>query len=107
MAGSSKKLPTPAGCTGANNDSSYGSCTTHCRFGSSCGDGTKNGPEACDLGKSNGDTSLGKDGCTVGCTKPPYCGDGNVDASLGEECDLGASNGQTGATCSATCKVVR
>jgi cysteine-rich repeat protein len=97
----------PAGCTGANSDSSYGGCTTKCKLGPYCGDGAKNGSEACDLGKRNGDTSLGKDGCTVGCTKPPYCGDGSVDASLGEECDLGASNGQTGSSCSSSCTVVK
>jgi cysteine-rich repeat protein len=89
-----------------NSDSAYGGCTTLCRLGAFCGDGTKNGPEECDLGKHNGDTSLGKDGCTLGCTKPPYCGDGNVDASLGEECDLGASNGLPGTACDSNCRTV-
>jgi hypothetical protein len=61
-------------------------------FGPFCGDGQVNGPEACDLGKRNG-LDLGKDGCTVGCTKFSYCGDGTVDSYMGEECDLGDLNG--------------
>jgi cysteine-rich repeat protein len=89
-----------------NSDTVYGGCTTLCRLGAFCGDGAKNGPEECDLGQHNGDTSLGKDGCSIGCTKPHYCGDGVVDASLDEECDLGASNGRPGFTCSSTCRVV-
>jgi len=32
-------------------------------------------------------------GCTFGCTKSDYCGDGIVDTNLGEQCDLAALNG--------------
>ena len=85
---------TPAGCPGPNNDGTYGGCTTQCKWGPFCGDGVvQNPPEECDLGKKNGDTSLGGDGCTFGCKKPHFCGDGNVDTDLGEKCDLGANNG--------------
>jgi len=90
-----------------NNDTLYGGCTSLCKLGPFCGDGVKNGPEECDLAKHNGDTSLGKDGCNVGCTKPHYCGDGIVDASLEEECDLGPNNGQAGFNCSSACRVVQ
>ena len=41
-----------------------------------------NGPE---LGVING--------CTFGCMKPHYCGDGILDTNLGEQCDMGALNG--------------
>jgi len=100
-------VPMPSGCSGANNDSTYGGCTTQCKFGPFCGDNTvQNPPEECDLGKHNGDTSLGSSGCTIGCTKPHYCGDGIVDTNLGEQCDLGANNGQPGQPCDSQCNYV-
>jgi cysteine-rich repeat protein len=77
----------------ANDDSTYGGCTSRCFFGPFCGDGMVNGPEEeCDLATLNG-AVYGKDGCTVGCTKTHYCGDGIVDVALREECDLGDRNG--------------
>jgi cysteine-rich repeat protein len=85
----------PDGCTGPNNDTTYGGCKTNCKWGPFCGDGEAqkdpDGPEQCDLGKDNGDTSLGPDGCTFGCTIPHFCGDKVPDP--GEECDLGDMNG--------------
>ena len=37
--------PLPAGCSGKNNDKTYGGCTTQCKFGPFCGDGnTCNSP---------------------------------------------------------------
>ena len=90
------KVPVPAGCPGPNNDTTYGGCTTQCKWGSYCGDNTvqgpPNGPEECDLGKQNGDTSAGSK-CSVACKAPRSCGDGKVDTDLGEECDLGNRNG--------------
>ena len=85
----------PDGCTTKNDDSTYGGCSTKCKYGPFCGDGITNGPEQCDLGKKNGDTSLGKDGCTIGCMKVHFCGDGSVDTDLGEECDLKELNDKT------------
>jgi fibro-slime domain-containing protein len=81
----------PAGCSGPNNDDTYGGCTTQCKWGAFCGDNIVNGSEDCDLGKLNG--SGGSDGCTFGCTRPHYCGDSNLDTNLGEQCDLGTLNG--------------
>ena len=93
----------PSGCSGPNDDTTYGGCTTQCKFGPFCGDGMVNGPEECDNGQSNG-TSNGQGGCTISCTKPHYCGDGIVDAYLGEECDLGSLNGQT--YCTSSCQML-
>jgi cysteine-rich repeat protein len=96
----------PAGCTGANNDSTYGGCTTQCKFGPFCGDNIKNGPEGCDNGKENGATYGGQGGgCTLGCTVPHFCGDGIVDS--GEQCDLGTNNGGTNQPCDKDCKFVQ
>jgi len=99
----------PDGCTTPNNDKTYGGCRTDCKFGPFCGDGQtqsgSDGPEECDNGKNNG-ASYGQDGCTLGCTKPHYCGDGIVDAKLGEECDLGSNNGGDKQPCDKTCKWV-
>jgi hypothetical protein len=86
---------TPVGCPGPNNDETYGGCTTQCKWGPFCGDGTVQGPppngsEECDLGKQNGD---GKSTCSIACRAPRSCGDGKVDTDLGEECDLAGNNG--------------
>lgn len=86
----------PAGCPGPNDDATYGGCTTQCKWGPFCGDGTvqspPDGPEQCDLGKQNGDIGAGAK-CSIACQNPRSCGDGVVDTDLGEECDLGANNG--------------
>jgi hypothetical protein len=78
----------------ANSDSIYGGCNTQCMF-VYCGDGIVNGDEECDLGDRNGTGSYTKEGCTVGCRKTHFCGDGILDTSFGEECDLGDRNGLT------------
>jgi fibro-slime domain-containing protein len=87
----------PAGCPGPNNDKTYGGCTTQCRWGPFCGDGAvqgpPDGPEECDLGTQNGDSSVGTDWCSLSCMKPRSCGDGVVDTDLDEECDLAGNNG--------------
>ncbi len=87
----------PAGCPGPNNDTTYGGCTTQCKWGLFCGDGVvqsqPSGPEACDLGRQNGIATNGKIQCSIACQNPRTCGDGVVDTDLGEECDLGDNNG--------------
>jgi ribosomal protein S27AE len=93
----------PASCPGPNNDTTYGGCTSTCRFGPYCGDGMVNGPEECDNGKSNG-AAYGEAGCTAGCTRPHFCGDGILDVYAGEECDLGTSNGMS--VCTIECRTL-
>jgi hypothetical protein len=94
----------PDGCSGKNDDSAYGGCSTSCKYGPFCGDGiTTDGKEECDLGKDNGAT-YGQGGCTLGCTKPHFCGDGIVDS--GEQCDLGDKNGTSDVACDAKCKFI-
>ncbi len=68
------------------NTGEYGGCRSNCQLGPYCGDGAKNGTEACDDGKNDG--SYGT--CTPECELAPYCGDATLD--VGEECDLGSSN---------------
>jgi fibro-slime domain-containing protein len=76
-----------------NNDTTYGGCTTMCKFGPFCGDMAVNGMEECDLGKNNSGTPYGAPGgCTLGCKKQHYCGDGILDAAFQEECDAGTEN---------------
>ena len=41
---------------GDNNGDTYGGCTTTCKLGARCGDGTVNGPEECDLGDADNGT---------------------------------------------------
>ena len=83
-----------------------------------CGDGILAGNEECDDG--NDDDG---DGCSVRCRlengysctttkqgktncKKGYCGDGIVQAELGEECDNGAANGNN-AACTLNCKLAK
>jgi fibro-slime domain-containing protein len=48
-----------------------------------CGDGVVTGDEICDDGKNDGAYGA----CAPGCVRGPYCGDGHVDTTDGEECD--------------------
>lgn len=52
-----------------NNDSLYGGCTTQCDLGPRCDDGQVQGPEECDLGRSNGTGEFPSSGvpCDDGC----------------------------------------
>ena len=71
----------------ANSDANYGGCSSHCLY-LFCGDGIVNGDEECDLGSLHNNGTYGDPtGCTLGCTRPHYCGDGIVDSLYGEECD--------------------
>jgi len=60
-----------------NNDSSYGPTSWHHDLppGGYCGDGKKNGTEACDTGALNG-TTYGPTSCGYDCKPGPRCGDG-------------------------------
>jgi hypothetical protein len=66
------------------------------------------GPEECDIGKDNGNTSITTNPCNIGCMRPHYCGDGNVDTAppLNEECDLGSNNGKAGQPCDGACHYI-
>lgn len=93
-----------------------------------CGDGIAEGDEECDLGKTNGGGAVCKSDCTLNvcgdgyigpgeqcddgnandddeCSNrcgPASCGDGVVQARVGEECDTGARNSPTG-SCLPSC----
>ncbi len=90
-----------------NKDDAYGGCTTECKWGPFCGDEIVNGGEECDNGRKNG-IQYGPEGCTFGCTRPHFCGDGRLDSEKGEECDLGEKNGVPDSTgqvlCSRECR---
>jgi fibro-slime domain-containing protein len=91
----------------ANMDGVYGGCTSQCKFGPFCGDGTIDavGGEVCDAGRMNGAVYGDKSGCTTGCLPPRHCGDGIIDAMY-EQCDDGSANGSAASLCSASCTVV-
>jgi fibro-slime domain-containing protein len=99
-------VPVPASCSGPNDDTMYGGCTTQCKWGPYCGDAVlQNPPEDCDLGSANNIATYGQGGCTPGCKTPPYCGDGVVQTNEGEQCDLGSNNGPPPSPCSAMCTI--
>jgi hypothetical protein len=57
----------------------------------------ENGSEQCDQGSANSQNAYGPNKCTKSCQTAPYCGDGIVESSFGEECDGGQ-------TCDDMCK---
>lgn len=63
-----------------------------------CGDGIQDPDEACD----DGNLLLG-DGCTPNCQSDETCGNGVVDANVGEDCDDGDRESHDG--CSSRCVV--
>jgi hypothetical protein len=71
--------------TGSNYSLSLtGFVHTHSQCRGTCGDAVVTLDEICDDGANDG--SYG--GCAPGClSRGPFCGDGKVDASGGEECD--------------------
>ncbi len=80
-----------------NDDAAYGGCTTKCKRGPRCGDGTQQMPqEACDDGKNLTPYSPTKLGCAPGCKLPDFCGDGKLDSLFGEKCDDGTNAGGYG-----------
>jgi cysteine-rich repeat protein len=80
-----------------NDDNAYGGCTTKCKRGPRCGDGTQQMPqEECDDGMNLTPYSPTQMGCAPGCKKPSYCGDGKLDSLFGEKCDDGADKNTGG-----------
>lgn len=87
--------------------SCYWSGWTVCQFSQACGNGVKEGAEACDDGNQDN-----TDGCSTSCKKNA-CGDGYKYQGV-EECDMGTQNGQgcsvsaeygsTCTSCSTSCR---
>eukprot|EP01098_Paradermamoeba_levis_P006948 TRINITY_DN2884_c0_g2_i1.p1 TRINITY_DN2884_c0_g2~~TRINITY_DN2884_c0_g2_i1.p1 ORF type:complete len:869 (+),score=259.41 TRINITY_DN2884_c0_g2_i1:39-2609(+) len=75
-------------------------CRPNCQR-HTCGDGVTDSDEECDFASGN------VLGCTAKCTFP-FCGDGVLQASLGEECDAGSENSYTTINgCSPLCTLNR
>ena len=70
-----------------------------------CGNGLVDAGELCDVPGETGlySTSIAGRQCTVKCKFGPYCGDGVLQTTFGEECD--DANNTSGDFCSATCKI--
>ncbi len=98
----------PEQCDDGSNLVTYGGtsqeCGPGCKWAAYCGDGTKNGPEACDNGTNNkpSATAYGAGVCTTTCAIAPYCGDGVSESQFGEQCDNGKNDGSYG-TCNPNC----
>ncbi len=121
--------------TGSNNGVSGSGCTASCQIVSGyicsgmpsvctlntntpvCGDGRVEAGEQCDAGSAlNG---VAGSGCSATCQLVAgyqcptpgmacvlICGNGVINANLGEQCDAGSQNGVAGSGCSATCQIV-
>ena len=84
------------------NGSVVSNCTITCQLKTipGCGNGVLAQGEECDDGNLRDG-----DGCNRLCKlELGFCGDGILEAALGEECDAGADNGQPYADCDARCK---
>ncbi|MBI5509046.1 MAG: fibro-slime domain-containing protein [Deltaproteobacteria bacterium] len=76
----------------ANDNTSYGGCTTACQLGPRCGDGVPQlSYEQCDFG-IGGNDGQPPNRCAANCTSTATCGDGIPDPGRGEACDNGAAN---------------
>ena len=80
-------------------------CTTTCQqlIIVTCGNSQIDASEECDDGNArNGD------GCSAQCRDEiGSCGDGRINAALGEQCDDGQNNGTSTSRCTALCRFVR
>ena len=88
-------------CDLGNQNSNNGECTLTCQF-AMCGDDFVQGSELCDDGDANRWPADGTPGCSIYCDLLPYCGDGDIQADLGEECD--DANEIDDDACSNTCQ---
>ncbi|MEZ4366530.1 MAG: DUF4215 domain-containing protein [Kofleriaceae bacterium] len=95
-------------CVGADEDDSCvvpGAVAGRCHLGICravvCGDGLRQGDEACDDGNT-----VGADGCNASCTSNERCGNGIVE--LAERCDAGPANADLpDAPCRLGCELPR
>ena len=78
------------------------SCEASVRQGES--EGTVTGCDVCGYPGDPGRTQA-SDGHFVTVTFTSLCGNGAIDASVGEQCDAGGLNGQPGSCCTASCQI--
>jgi hypothetical protein len=78
------------------------SCEASVRQGES--EGTVTGCDVCGYPGDPGRTQA-SDGHFVSVTFTSLCGNGAIDASVGEQCDNGGLNGQPGSCCTSSCQI--